>query len=98
MRRLVALALVALAGVSCSAAVRWQKAGVAAAEQQRDETDCTARANRETTVSTASTRADSPGAGGTPLDYQRNRIEPYDPGVFEECMRTRGYERVPPGP
>lgn len=98
MRRLVALALVALAGVSCSAAVRWQKAGVAPAEQQRDETDCTARADREGTVPTASTRAGSPGAGSPPVDYQRNRIEAYDPGVFEECMRTRGYERVPPGP
>jgi hypothetical protein len=65
MRRLVALALVALAGVSCSAAVRWQKTGVAAAEQQRDETDCTARANREGTVSTASTMAGSPAGSVT---------------------------------
>ena len=29
---------------------------------------------------------------------QRNRIQPHDAGVFEECMRTRGYERVPARP
>jgi hypothetical protein len=97
MRGLAALVVVALVGVSCSTAVRWQKAGVGAAEQQRDETACTGLANRESTVPTAS----GYGTGtttSTPLDPQRNRIQPYDAGVFEECMRTRGYERVPATP
>lgn len=49
----------------------------------------------ETTVPSASTVGTST-TTGTPLDPQRNRIQPYDAGVFEECMRTRGYERVPP--
>ena len=43
-------------------------------------------------------RPSAPALHGTPLDPQRNRIQPYDAGVFEECMRTRGYERVPPRP
>jgi hypothetical protein len=97
MRRLGALVLVALVGVSCSSAVRWQKAGVAAADQRRDETVCTSLANRETTVPSASTVGTST-TTGTPYDPQQNRIQTYDVAAFEECMRTRGYERVPPGP
>ena len=51
----------------------------------------------ETTVPSASTVGTST-TTGTPLDPQRNQIQPHDAGVFEECMRTRGYERVPPRP
>jgi hypothetical protein len=97
MRCLGALVLVALVGVSCSSAVRWQKAGVAAADQQRDETECTSLANRETTVTSASTVGTS-GTTSTPYDPQRNRIQTYDVAAFEECMRTRGYERAPARP
>jgi len=89
--------LVALLGMSCSAAVRWQKTGVAAADQQRDETECTSLANRETTIPSASTVGSSP-TTSTPYDPQRNRIQAYDVAAFEECMRTRGYERAPARP
>jgi hypothetical protein len=95
MRRLVTLALVVMAGVSCAAAIRWEKPGVSEGERQRDETDCTARASRESSVPTASTVGTTP---GTPYDPQRARVEAYDAGVFDECMRTRGYERVPARP
>jgi hypothetical protein len=97
MRRLGAFVLIALVGASCSSAVRWQKAGVGAADQRRDETECTGLANREATVPSASTVGTST-TTGTPLDPQRNRIQPYDAAAFEECMRTRGYERVPSRP
>jgi hypothetical protein len=89
--------LVALVGVSCSSAVRWQKAGVAGADQRRDETECTSLATRESTAATTT----GYGTGTTttmPVDTQRNRIQPYDAGVFEDCMKTRGYEQVPPRP
>ena len=34
----------------------------------------------------------------TPYDPQRNRIQTYDAAGFDECMRTRGYERAPARP
>jgi hypothetical protein len=86
--------LVALVGVSCSSAVRWQKSGVAAPQQRQDETECTSLATREPTASTT-TGYGTGTTTTTPVDPQRNRIQPYDAGVFEECMKTRGYERVP---
>lgn len=95
MRRVMALALVVMAGTSCSTAIRWEKSGAGDAERQRDETECTARASRESTVSTAQRTGTTT---GTPYDPQRTRIQPYDATVFEECMRTRGYERVPARP
>jgi hypothetical protein len=96
MKRLVALALVALASASCSAVIRWEKSGVGAAEQQRDETECTARASRETSVPTAVTSGTTPSP--VTLDPQRTRIQSYDADVFESCMRDRGYQRVPGRP
>jgi len=95
MRRVMALALVVIAGASCSTAIRWEKSGAGDAERQRDETECTARASRESTVSTAQSVGTT---YGSPLDSQRTRIQPYDADLFDECMRTRGYERVPARP
>jgi hypothetical protein len=95
MRRRLTLVLVVMASLSCSAAIHWNKPGVSEGERQRDETECTARASRESSVPTASTVGTTP---GTPYDPQRSRVEAYDPGVFDECMRTRGYERVPARP
>jgi hypothetical protein len=93
--KLVALALIALAGASCTAAIRWEKSGVGAAEQQRDETDCTARASQETTVPTAASSGTSP---SPPAEPTRTRVQPYNADVFESCMRDRGYQRVPGRP
>ena len=95
MRRVTVLAFVVIASAACSSAIRWEKPGVGAGEQQRDETECTSRASRESSVPTAQSVGTT---SGTPVDPQRTRIQPYDAGLFEECMRTRGYERVPARP
>jgi hypothetical protein len=96
-RRLGLLVLVALVGVSCSAAVRWQKAGVAAADQQRDETECTSLANRETTIPSASTVGSSP-TTSTPYDPQRNRIQTYDVARLRRVQADPRHERAPARP
>jgi hypothetical protein len=95
MWRVLTLAVVVVAGASCAAAVRWEKAGAGDAERQRDETECTARASRESTVPSAQTIGTTP---GTPNESQRTRVAPYDPAVFEDCMTTRGYQRAPARP
>ena len=89
------LAFVVIASASCSTAIRWEKPGVGAGEQQRDETECTSLASREGTAPTAETVGS---AAGTPYDPTRVRMQPYDASRFEDCMRTRGYERVPARP
>jgi hypothetical protein len=95
MRRVLALILLAITGAACSATVKWEKAGASAAERQRDETDCTSQASRQSSVPTAQNIGVTP---GTPVDPQATRIRSFDTTVFEECMRTRGYERVAPTP
>ena len=93
MKRTIVLAVALMSIVGCAAAVRWEKSGASEAERQRDETACVARASREGNVPSAQTVATSP---GTPADPQRTRVLTTDPVVFDECMKTRGYERVPP--
>ncbi len=93
--RYLAVVVAALALASCGTAVKWQKQGVGAAEQQKDETACTSLANREGTIPSASTAGTTT---GTPVASQQTRIQTYDAQAFEECMRTRGYERVPARP
>jgi hypothetical protein len=80
---------------ACGAAIRWEKPGASEADRQKDETECTSLASREGTVTTAQSVA---GSAGTPIDYQRTRLEAYNPAVFDECMGTRGYQRVSPRP
>ena len=89
------LAFLVIASAACSTAIRWEKPGVGAGEQQRDETECTSLATRESTVPTAQSGGTT---YGTPVSSQETRIQPYDAGRFEDCMRTRGYERVPARP
>jgi len=96
MRRAVALLLVAIVGAACSAAtVKWQKTGVSAGEQQRDETDCYSRASVEGSVPSAQRVSTT---GSTPMDPQTTQVQPFDSGVFEQCMHDRGYERIAPTP
>jgi hypothetical protein len=95
MKRVMVLACVVIASTSCSSAIRWEKPGVGVGEQQRDETECTSRASRESSVSAAQSAGTT---SGTPIDPQVTRIRTYDASLFEECMRTRGYEQVPPRP
>jgi hypothetical protein len=95
MRRLAVFVLIALGSVACGAAIRWEKAGASEAERQKDETECTSLASREGTAPTA---RDAAASATTPVGYQRTRVEPYNPTVFDECMGTRGYQRVSPRP
>jgi hypothetical protein len=95
MKRVMLCAFVVIASASCSSAIRWEKPGVGESERQRDETDCTARASRESNVPSAQNIGTTP---GIPNDPTRTRVQPYDPSVFEECMTTRGYKRAPAGP
>ena len=96
MRRLVALAWWLSRGCHARPPSGGRRPG--SRRQSSNGTRPTARpADREGTVPAASTRSGVP-APAPALDSQRNRIQAYDPGVFEECMRTRGYERVPPAP
>ena len=99
MWRAIFLTLLALGGAACAPGARWDQDRPGATDEGmglvtvRDFDSGVF----ETTVPSASTVGTST-TTGTPLDPQRNRIQPYDAGVFEECMRTRGYERVPPRP
>jgi hypothetical protein len=92
MRQIGLLVLTVLVAVSCQSAVKWQKPNVAAAEQQRDEADCASLANRETTIPTAGAAGTTT---GTPIASTQPRMRSYDARAFEECMKTRGYERAP---
>lgn len=94
-RQAVVLGLVVIAAVSCSTAsrVRWDKAGVTPAEQQRDETDCTSRASLGPGAPSA--QQVSPTSSAL-VDPQATRVSAVDSTTYEECMRTRGYERVAP--
>jgi hypothetical protein len=94
-RRLTVLALVALASVSCGAAIRWEKPGVSDTERKKDETECVSLSSREGTVPSAQTATS---ITSTPVGYQTTRVDPYNATVFDECMGTRGYKRVPSRP
>jgi hypothetical protein len=90
----VALGLVVIGAASCATAprVRWEKAGVSPGEQQRDETGCTSRANLNTGATSIQRFSTTT---STPVDPQL-RVSPVDSTVYEDCMRTLGYERVAP--
>jgi hypothetical protein len=94
MRRFIALGLVVVGTASCAAGVRWERAGVTSAERQRDETECAARASRESTIPTAETAGL---AYSTPVDAQRVAVRPYDTALFDQCMQARGYQRIAAG-
>jgi hypothetical protein len=90
-RRMVVLTLLVMGAAGCATAVRWEKSGASEAERQRDETECVARASRESTVPSAQTVGTT---AGTPADPQQTRIRPYDSAVLDECMKARGYTQV----
>jgi hypothetical protein len=97
MRRVVVLALFVLGSTACGAGVRWERSGATAAERQRDETECAARANRDRSVPVQRSVSGSSGRVGQE-GIELVTVRDFDSGVFDECMKTRGYERVPPRP
>jgi hypothetical protein len=85
--------LALLGGAACAVGVRWERAGGTDAERRRDEAECAAQANRDRSVPAQriTTRSGARATEGVELVTVRD----FDSGVFDECMRTRGYERVP---
>ena len=98
MRGVLGVALLGIGIAGCATAVRWEKSGVSAGERQRDETECMARASRESGVPSAQSGVPSAQSAGTtvgmPVDPQRARTPGYDAAVLDACMAGRGYTRV----
>jgi hypothetical protein len=96
MWRVRALAFLALWSVACATGARWERPGGTEAERRRDEAECAARANRDRSVPTQ--RITTRSGGRTTESMELVTVRDFDSGVFDECMRTRGYERVPARP
>jgi hypothetical protein len=96
MRRALALTVLALGTVACAPAARWERSGGTDAERRRDETECASQANRDHSVPERSITARS--GGGTTETMQLVTVRDFDTGAFDECMRVRGYARVPARP
>jgi hypothetical protein len=94
-RRVVVLGLVVLGVAACAGVSRWEKPGVSETERQRDETECAARASRETTE-TAERIARGPGSV-PPTESRVSAVRDYDTALADECMQARGYKRTPVG-
>jgi hypothetical protein len=95
MWRVLALIVVLVGSAACGAGVRWERAGGTETERRRDETDCAALANRDRSVPAQRiTRA----GGRTTESVELVTVRDFDSGVYDECMKTRGYQRVPARP
>jgi hypothetical protein len=96
MRRVVVLALCALGSAACGAGVRWERSGATEAERQRDETECASRANRDRSV--PAQRITTRSGTRSTESIELVTVRDFDSDLFDECMRTRGYRRVPTRP
>jgi hypothetical protein len=96
MRRVAVLLLVALGIAACATGARWERPGASEAERRRDEAECAAQANRDRSV--PAQRIVTRSGGRTTEGVGLVTVRDLDPGVFDECMRTRGYDRVPARP
>lgn len=96
MRRVLALSLLALWSAACATGARWERPGATEADRRRAETECAAQANRDHSVP-AQRIITRPG-GRTTEGIELVTVRDFESGVFDECMRTRGYERVPARP
>jgi hypothetical protein len=97
MWRVVGLTLLALGSVACATTgARWERSGATEADRRRDEAECAAQANRDRSVPAQriTTRSD----GRATQSVELVTVRDFDTGAFDECMRTRGYERVPARP
>jgi hypothetical protein len=96
MRRVAVLLLVALGIAACATGARWERPGASEAERRRDEAECAAQANRDRSV--PAQRITTRPGGRTTEGMELVTVRDFDSGVFDECMRTRGYELVPARP
>ena len=86
----------ALGAAACATGARWERPGGTEAERRRDETECAAQANRDRSV--PAQRIVSRSGGRTTESMGLVTVRDFDSGIFDECMRTRGYDRVPARP
>jgi hypothetical protein len=86
--------VVALAGAACATS-RWERAGATEADRQRDETECTARANRDYSVPGRRVISSSRRDVNESVELVTRRE--FDVAAYEACMEGRGYRRVPVG-
>jgi hypothetical protein len=96
MRRALVLAALALGIGACATGARWERPGGTDAERQRDEAECASQANRDRSV--LGQRITSRPGGGTVESPELVTVRDVDTGAYDECMRTRGYQRVPARP
>ena len=96
MRRALTLTLLALGSVACATGARWERPGGTEAERRRDEAECASQANRDHSV--PAQRITARANGSTSEGIELVTVRDFDSGAFDECMRTRGYARVPARP
>jgi hypothetical protein len=94
--RPIILTVLVLGGAACGAGTRWDRPGMTEEDRQRDEAECAAQANRDRSVPAQRIIARS--SGRTTEGMELVTVRDFDSGVFDECMRTRGYRRVPAPP
>jgi hypothetical protein len=88
--------LAVLGCLACAAGTRWERPGGTEVDRREDETDCASLANRDYSVPAQRIMT---GPGGRPADgIELVTVRDMDPSAFDECMRSRGYERVPAAP
>lgn len=96
MWRVLTLMVLLLGSGACAPGVRWERPGGTEAERRRDETECTAQANRDRSVPAQRIIARS--STRTTESIELVTVRDFDSGAFDECMRARRYERVPARP
>jgi hypothetical protein len=94
--RLAVLLALLLGGAACAGRVRWERPGGTEAERRRDETECAAQANRDRAVPAQRIVGRADGRTGESIELVT--VRDVDSGAFYECMRDRGYVRVPVRP
>ena len=92
MWRSTVLTLLVLGGAACGAGTRWDRPGMTEDDRRRDEAGCAAQANRDRSVPAQRIIARS--GGRTTEGMELVTVRDFDSGVFDECMRTRGYRKV----
>ena len=93
MWRPLVLAFLALGSAACATGARWERPGATEADRRREEAECAAQANRDRSV--PAQRITSRPGGRTTENIELVTVRDFDTGAFDECMRTRGYRKVP---
>jgi hypothetical protein len=87
---------VALASGACATGTRWERPGASDEDRRRDEAECAALANRDHSV--PAQRIVTRSSGRTMEGMELVTVRDFDAAAFSDCMRRRGYRRVPVPP